>query len=93
MITMSPDGRFASVGAFTAEMKIWELSFSREGSFVDAKMVMVLKGHSSQVKCVGFSGDSYKAVTASMDGTLAIWNIDVRYHLNEDAKRVLKARL
>lgn len=87
---VSADGRFLSVGAFTAEMKIWEVKFSREGAYLGVEMVMGLKGHSSQVKCVGFSSDSRRAVTASLDGTLGVWNIDVRYHLREDAKRIVK---
>jgi WD40 repeat protein len=89
-LATSPDGRFVSVGAFTAEIKIWEVKFSREGAYYDTEMVMALKGHSSQVKCVGFSSDCTKAYTASLDGTLGIWNIDVRYQLKEDAKRILK---
>mmetsp|Transcript_22675 Transcript_22675/g.62967 ORF Transcript_22675/g.62967 Transcript_22675/m.62967 type:complete len:476 (-) Transcript_22675:80-1507(-) len=93
MLAVSPDGRFVSVGAFTAEMKIWEVRHSREGAFTGVEMVLGLKGHTSQVKCVGFSSDSKRAVTASLDGTLGIWDIDVRYHLNEDAKRIVKANL
>ena len=93
MLTASANGRFVSVGAFTAEMKIWEVNFSREGAYFDTQMVMALKGHSSQVRCVGFSSDCTKAFTASLDGTLGIWNIAVRYHLNEDAKRIVKVRM
>ncbi len=50
---------------------------------------MELKGHKSQVMCVAFSPDSKRCVTASKDGTLRVWNIDVRYHLEEDPKTLL----
>lgn len=93
MTTVSADGRFFSVGAFTAEMKIWEVKYARDGSALGVEMAMGLKGHSSQVKSVGFSSDSRRAVTASLDGTLGVWNIDVRYHLKEDAKRIIKEPL
>ena len=43
-----------------------------------------------QVYCLAFSPDSKQAVTASKDGTLAIWNIDVRYRQQEDPKILLK---
>jgi hypothetical protein len=50
---------------------------------------MELKGHKSQVMAVAFSPDSKRCVTASKDGTLRIWNIDVRYQLEEDPKTLL----
>ena len=39
---------------------------------------------------VGFSWDSTKIVTASKDGFLIVWNIDVRYKLSEDPKLIHK---
>jgi WD40 repeat protein len=50
---------------------------------------MELKGHKSQVAAVSFSPDARRAVTVSKDGTLRVWNIDVRYHLAEDPKTLL----
>jgi WD40 repeat protein len=40
--------------------------------------------------CVSFSPDSKRVVSASEDGTLRVWNIDVRYHMSEDPKVLLK---
>lgn len=57
-----------------------------------AKVNLNLKAHAKQVSCVAFSADSRRAATASKDGTWAVWNLDVRYHLNEDAKKLLQAR-
>jgi WD40 repeat protein len=54
-----------------------------------AVKAMELKGHKSQVLAVSFSPDSRRAVTVSKDGTLRVWNIDVRYHLAEDPKTLL----
>ena len=50
---------------------------------------MELKGHKSQVMSVAFSPDNKRAVTASKDGTMRVWNIDVRYHLSEDPKTLV----
>lgn len=62
------------------------------GNFQEvAKVNLNLKAHSKQVACLAFSTDSMKAVTASKDGTWAVWNLDVRYHLNEDPKLLLQS--
>eukprot|EP00983_Pelagomonas_calceolata_P070240 1150706-Pelagomonas_calceolata.AAC.3 len=50
---------------------------------------MELKGHKSQVMCAAISADNKRAVTASKDGTLRVWNINVRYELEEDPKSTL----
>ena len=50
---------------------------------------MELKGHKKKVMSVALSPDNRRAVTVSQDGTLRVWNIDVRYGLSEDPKTVL----
>lgn len=86
-LAVSNDGRFVAVATFTADVKIWELRFSKEGiAFTGTAKVMDLKGHKSQIMCIAFSPDGKKVATASKDGTLRIWNIDVRYALEEDPK-------
>ena len=42
-----------------------------------------------QVYCLDFSPEETKAVTASKDGTWVVWNIDVRYAMDEDPKVLL----
>lgn len=46
-----------------------------------------------QVFCVAFSPDLTKMVTASGDGLLKVWNINVRYHMDEDPKCILSTGL
>jgi WD40 repeat protein len=50
---------------------------------------MELKGHKSAVGAVALSPDGTRAVTASKDGTLRVWNIDVRYAQQEDPRTLL----
>ncbi|CAD7701929.1 unnamed protein product [Ostreobium quekettii] len=88
-VTLSGDGRFLSVASFTADAKVWEVQFSRDGTFKGTPKVMDLKGHKGQVTAVAISQDSRKAATASKDGHLKIWNLDVRHHQKEDAKCLL----
>ena len=53
---------------------------------------MDLKGHKKKVMSVALSPDNRRAVTVSQDGTLRVWNIDVRYSMSEDPKTLLTVR-
>ncbi|PKA47703.1 U4/U6 small nuclear ribonucleoprotein PRP4-like protein [Apostasia shenzhenica] len=86
MATISPNGRFLAAAAFTADVKVWEIIYSKDGSVKEILKVMQLKGHKSAVTCLCFTPNSEQIITASKDGTIRIWNINVRYHLDEDPK-------
>ncbi|GLI63451.1 hypothetical protein VaNZ11_006423 [Volvox africanus] len=88
-LAVSSDGRFVAAATFSSDVKIWEMKYSREGEFRGLIKAMGLTGHRSQVACVALSFDNSRAATASKDGMLKIWNIDVRYELSEDPKVVL----
>ncbi|TVU44239.1 hypothetical protein EJB05_03675 [Eragrostis curvula] len=81
MADISPNGRFIAAAAFTADVKVWEIVYSKDSSVKEVNKVMQLKGH--------------KIITASKDGSIRVWNINVRYHLDEDPKtlRVLQIPL
>ncbi|KAF5843867.1 WD40-repeat-containing domain protein [Dunaliella salina] len=86
-LVVSRDGRFAAVASFTSEIRFWELKWEKgTGAFRGPFKAMELKGHKSQVMCAAISADNKRAVTASKDGTLRVWRIDVRYELDEDPK-------
>ncbi|XWS45934.1 hypothetical protein CRYUN_Cryun14cG0022000 [Craigia yunnanensis] len=102
MATISPNGRFLAAAAFTADVKVWEIVYSKDGSVKEVSKVMQLKGHkacesthspkanllsfNSAVTWLCFSPNSEQMITASKDGSIRIWNINVRYHLDEDPK-------
>ncbi|URE41107.1 WD domain, G-beta repeat [Musa troglodytarum] len=86
MATLSPNGRFLAAAAFTADVKVWEIVYSKDGSVKEVLKVMQLKGHKSAVTCLCFTHNSEQIITASKDGSLRVWNINVRYHLDEDPK-------
>ncbi|PIN23797.1 WD40 repeat protein [Handroanthus impetiginosus] len=90
MATISPNGRFIAAAAFTADVKVWEIVYSKDGSVKEVLKAMQLKGHKSAVTWLCFSPNSEQIITASKDGSIRIWNINVRYHLDEDPK-TLKA--
>ncbi|KAL0425857.1 UNVERIFIED_CONTAM: Peptidyl-prolyl cis-trans isomerase FKBP43 [Sesamum radiatum] len=86
MATISPNGRFIAAAAFTADVKVWEIVYSKDGLVKEILNVMQLKGHKSAVTWLCFSPNSEEIITASKDGSIRIWKINVRYHLDEDPK-------
>lgn len=85
-IALSENGQFLAAATFTSDVKVHEMRFEKNGDFKCTAKVMDLKGHSRQVTAVAFRPDGKRAVTASNDHTLRIWNLDVRYLQQEDAK-------
>ncbi|KAK7294936.1 hypothetical protein RJT34_17835 [Clitoria ternatea] len=86
MAAISPNGRFIAAAAFTADVKVWEIVYAKDGSAKEVSKVMQLKGHKSAVTWLCFTPNSEQIITASKDGSIRIWNINVRYHLDEDPK-------
>ncbi|KAF8053496.1 hypothetical protein N665_1410s0002 [Sinapis alba] len=86
MAAVSPNGRFLAAAAFTADVKVWEIVYLKDGSVKEVSRVMQLKGHKSAVTWLCFSPNSDKIITASKDGSIRLWNINVRYHMDEDPK-------
>ncbi|KAG2729629.1 hypothetical protein I3760_01G259700 [Carya illinoinensis] len=86
MAAISPNGRFIAAAAFTADVKVWEIVYSKDGSVKEVLKAMQLKGHKSAVTWLCFAPNSEQIITASKDGSIRIWNINVRYHLDEDPK-------
>jgi WD40 repeat protein len=88
MADISPNGRFIAAAAFTADVKVWEIVYSKDSSVKEANKVMQLKGHKSAVTSLCFAPNSEQIITASKDGSIRVWNINVRYHLDEDPKNL-----
>ncbi|OAY49304.1 transducin beta-like protein 2 isoform X3 [Manihot esculenta] len=77
MATISPNGRFIAAAAFTADVKVWEIVYSKDGSVKEVPKVMQLKGHKSAVTWLCFTPNSEQIITASKDGSIRTWNINV----------------
>ncbi|ETW03762.1 hypothetical protein, variant [Aphanomyces invadans] len=87
----SKDNRFIAVAAFTPEVKIYEIHRKKgTGAFDKMHKVMALQGHTSGVLDVAFDGSDSTPVnhivTTSKDGSVRVWDINVRYKLEEDPK-------
>ncbi|KAL1155654.1 hypothetical protein V6Z11_A08G039000 [Gossypium hirsutum] len=77
MATISPNGRFLAAAAFTADVKIWEIVYAKDGSVKEVLNVMQLKGHKSAVTWLCFSPNSEQIITTSKNGSIRVWNINV----------------
>ncbi|KAI3922932.1 hypothetical protein MKW98_007063 [Papaver atlanticum] len=89
MATISPNGKLiASAAASSADVKIWEIIFTKAGSVKEISGVMQLKDHESAVTWLCFSSISEQIITASKDGTIKIWNINVQYDFHQDPRIV-----
>ncbi|MCO5575909.1 hypothetical protein L7F22_029716 [Adiantum nelumboides] len=80
MATLSPDGRFLAAAAFTADVKVWELVYGKDGSIREVRKVMQLKGHKrndfwkKELKMAGQAEEIalLKAQVAEMSAVLAL---------------------
>eukprot|EP00916_Digyalum_oweni_P015040 GHVL01024545.1.p1 GENE.GHVL01024545.1~~GHVL01024545.1.p1 ORF type:complete len:150 (+),score=21.72 GHVL01024545.1:1443-1892(+) len=64
-----------------------ETKHDSEGHLLGVEKVMDLRT-TTGVKSVCFSADNTKAVVATKDDELMLWNIDVRYRVGEDPKAI-----
>eukprot|EP01063_Lacrimia_lanifica_P005585 TRINITY_DN13347_c0_g1_i1.p1 TRINITY_DN13347_c0_g1~~TRINITY_DN13347_c0_g1_i1.p1 ORF type:complete len:561 (+),score=251.54 TRINITY_DN13347_c0_g1_i1:61-1743(+) len=53
--------------------------------FSSMKPILTLSGHRNALTALSFSHDGSRAVTASQDGGVKLWDVNVRYHQKEDA--------
>jgi len=77
------------VAAFTSDVTLYEVTTQKgkDWEFNGVESAMTLpNGHQSTVNWICFSSDSKKLATASKDCTWKMWDINVRYHVNEDPK-------
>jgi len=89
MAALSPNGVLISVAAWTGDVRVWDVKYTKAGEVDKVARAMDLVGHKSTVYCVAFSHDNARLVTTSKDGTCKVWKIDVRYSLGEDPECIL----
>ncbi|GCB59910.1 transducin beta-like protein 2 [Scyliorhinus torazame] len=82
--TVSPCGRFVASCGFTPDVKVWEVCFTKSGTFREVLRAFDLKGHSAGIYSFAFSNDSRRMATVSKDGTWKLWDTDVEYKQQQD---------
>ncbi|MBA0645151.1 hypothetical protein Goklo_013281, partial [Gossypium klotzschianum] len=83
MATISPNGRFLAAAAFTADVKIWEIVYAKDGSVKEVLNVMQLKGHKA-CNSTHSPKDNWTYYFVPADCCKCF--VEVRYHLSEDPK-------
>ncbi|KAE8906507.1 hypothetical protein PF005_g6703 [Phytophthora fragariae] len=86
----SKDNRYIAVAAYTPEVKIYEIAREKSGAFKKVNKIMTLQGHRTGVMDLAFDGSDKlpvnRVVTISKDASIRLWDINVRYTVQEDPK-------
>ncbi|POM58492.1 Glucose repression regulatory protein TUP1 [Phytophthora palmivora] len=86
----SKDNRYIAVAAYTPEVKIYEIAREKSGAFKKVNKIMTLQGHRTGVMDLAFDGSDAlpvnRVVTISKDASVRLWDINVRYTVQEDPK-------
>jgi len=85
-VLRSDNGRFLAVAAWTSDVMILELKVNKDGGLKSFGKAMTLKGHRQGIIDLAFNTHDDKIVTLSKDQTIKLWDINVRYEMNEDPK-------
>ena len=60
---------------WTPDVKVWEVEFSKSGSFERMSRAFELKGHTAGILSFSFNSDSTSVATVSKDGTWRLYDL------------------
>lgn len=72
---VSPCGRFIAASGFAPDVKLWEVKFSKTGSYEKTVRAFELTGHHSGVWDFAFDHDSSHLASVCKDGTFKLFDI------------------
>ncbi|KAI4840422.1 WD repeat-containing protein [Plasmodium brasilianum] len=81
---ISKTPRFFGVACWSADIKVFEIKL-KENVFQNIEKVIDLKTKSG-TKCLCFSNNEEKAFLIDKNGILAVYNLNIRYKLQEESK-------
>ena len=85
---VSPCSQFIGVAAYATDLAVFKVRSDTSGAFLDATRFTSLSGHRRGVHDVAFTSDE-RAVTASKDGTVRVFSLDVRPKYDEQPQVLL----
>jgi WD40 repeat protein len=79
-LAMSPDTSYFAIAAHMATVKVWSVGIGEEQlDGKEPKLAFNLKGHKRGISSLCFAPDSKTMVTASVDGTWKLWDLEVNW--------------
>ncbi|PWA98809.1 transducin/WD40 repeat-like superfamily protein [Artemisia annua] len=89
MATISPDGQYIVAATLGHTVKVWKIEYGLDASSAAVTKVKSLTGHKGEVTWLCFTPDSNRIISASVDGCLRVWNINVSDE-NASESKILK---
>merc|ERR1712080_278444 len=90
---LSPCGSWVSICGGMAIGHLYNIKVKNNGSFVEMKKALQLRGHKKTCRSINFTPDCTKVLTTSDDGTIQLFNIDVRWYDGQDPQLLCKFTL
>lgn len=86
-MSISPSRSLFMANAWSAEGKVYK--FDVKKGKVSFEKIMIFSGHKKHIICATFDHTDKLALTISDDNHFILWNIDVRYEVNENPRTLL----
>ncbi|XP_039267614.2 transducin beta-like protein 2 [Styela clava] len=81
---VSPCGRYVGACGWTPDVKVWEVRFTKTGTYKDVVRAFELKGHKSSVWSFAFNNDSTRMITVSKKGMWRFYDTDIEYEKGQE---------
>lgn len=89
-VKISPCGRFIAASGFAPDVKLWEVKFSKSGSYEKTVRAFELTGHNSGVWDFAFDHDASHLASVCKDGTFKLFDIKSKLALCQILKQMTK---
>lgn len=90
---VSPCGRYIGVCGWTPDVKIYAVTFNRNGTYKQVQDAFILQGHTTTVCSFAFNLDSTKMLTVSKDSTWRLFDTDIEWEKRQDSYLLHQGKL
>jgi len=90
---VSPCGRYIGVCGWTPDVKVYAVTFNRNGTYKQVQDAFILQGHTTTVCSFAFNLDSTRMLTVSKDGTWRVFDTDIEWEKRQDSYLLHQGKL